>query len=197
MTLKPQTIPRFIAGLMTLVALALVVDRGGVIAWGTFVLAGALLAKIWLKPSKSDTKWSVGVAIIPTLAWIGTFYYVITTYESGEVVELAIDLGADTHTARAWVLEIGTDPVVYYEADPEVAESLLAGKPLQFTRAGKKDVRIPNAKLVDSLPEGEANRVLEVMRDKYGNRMTAADIYYVMLGSPRDRVALLVTLLEQ
>ena len=195
--LKSRRIAVFIAGLTTVVALLLVVDRGGVIAWGTFVLGGALLAKIWLKPSKSDTGWSVGMAIIPALAWVGTLYYVITTYESGEVVELAIDIGSDTHTARVWVLEIGADPVVYYEADPEVADSLLAGKPLQFTRAGEISTRIPNAELVDSLPEDEANRVLEVMGAKYGDRMTAADVYYVMLGSPRDRVAVVVTLIEE
>lgn len=197
MKLKSRRIAVFIAGLTTVVALLLVVDRGGVIAWGTFVLGGTLLAKIWLKPSKSDTRWSVGMAIIPALAWVGTLYYVITTYESGEVVELAIDIGSDTHTARVWVLEIGADPVVYYEADPEVADSLLTGKPLQFTRAGEISTRIPNAKLVDSLPEDEANRVLEVMGAKYGDRMTAADVYYVMLGSPRDRVAVVVTLIEE
>ena len=197
MILKSRRIAAFIAGLTTVAALLLVVDRGGVIAWGTFVLGGALLAKIWLKPTKSDTAWSIGMAIIPALAWVGTLYYVITTYESGEVVELAIDIGADTHTARVWVLEIGADPVVYYEADPEVADSLLTGKPLQFTRAGEISTRIPNAELVDSLPEDEANRVLEVMGAKYGDRMTAADIYYVMLGSPRDRVAVVVTLIEE
>lgn len=195
--LKSRRIAVFIAGLTTVVALFLVADRGGVIAWGTFVLGGALLAKIWLKPSKSDTGWCVGVAIIPALAWVGTLYYDITTYESGEVVELAIDVGSDTHTARVWVLEIGADPVVYYEADPEVADSLLTGKPLQFTRAGETSTRMPDAELLDSLPEDEANRILEVMGAKYGDRMTAADVYYVMLGSPRDRVAVVATLMEE
>lgn len=194
--LKSRKTAVSIAGFTTVVALLLVVDRGGLIAWGTLILGGSLLAKIWLRPSKSDTAWSVGMATIPALVWVGTLYYVITTYESGEVVELAIDVGSDTHTARVWVLEIGADPVVYYEADPLVADSLLAGEPLQFTRAGKKSTRRPNAQRVDSLPEDEATRILEVMGAKYGDRMTAADVYYVMLGSPRDRVAVIVTLIE-
>lgn len=194
--MKSRGIAVFIAGLATLAALYLVVDRGGLIAWGTLVLGGALLAKVWLKPSKSDTAWCVAMAIVPALAWAGTFYYVIATYESGEVVELAIDVGSDTHTARVWVLEMGADAVVYYETDPVVAESLLSGKPLQLTRAGETSTRIPHAELLDAIPEDEADRILEVMSAKYGDRMTAVSVYYAMLGSPRDRVAVVVTLNE-
>lgn len=186
-----------IASLTTVAAGFIVVDRGGAIAWVTVVLGGALLAKVWLKPSQSDTGWCAAMAIIPVLAWASTFYYVIATYESGEVVELAINVGPETHTARVWVLEIAGDPVVYYEADPEVADSLLSGKPLQFTRAGATSIRIPHAEPVDSISEDEANRVFEAMRTKYGDRMAAAGVYYAMLGTPRDRVAVVVTLKEK
>jgi hypothetical protein len=166
------------------------------IAWWTLVLGVALLVKVWLKPSRSDTALCVAMAIVPALAWAGTFYYVITTYESGEVVELAIDVGSDTHTARVWLLEMGADAVIYYETDPAVADSLLSGKPLQFTRAGETSTRIPHAEPVHAIPEDEANRVLEVMSAKYGDRMTAVSVYYAILGSPRDRVAVVVTLKE-
>ncbi|MEQ8860067.1 MAG: hypothetical protein RIC56_15590 [Pseudomonadales bacterium] len=186
----------FVAGLTTVAALFLVVDRGGAIAWGTVVLGGALLAKVWLRPSRSDTGWCFAMAIAPALAWAVTFGYVISTFESGEVVEMAIDLGSDTHTARVWVLDIGNDPVVYYETDPVVADSLVSGEPLQFTRAGETSTRTPHAERADSIPEEEANRVLEVMSAKYGDRMTAVNVYYAMLGSPRDRVSLVVTLKE-
>ena len=195
--LQVRKISVFITGLITLTALILLVDRGGLIAWSTFFIGCALIAKIWLKPSKLDLGLSVGLAAVSVLAWVGTLYYVISTYESGEVVELAIDTSTGPHTARLWVLEIGPDPVVYYDAEPEVVESLLAGKPLQFTRAGKVSTRIPRAKLVDELPEDRANRILEVMGTKYGGRMTAADVFYVMLGSSQDRVAVVVDLIEE
>lgn len=194
--MKSRETAAFVAGLTTIAALFLVIDRGGAIAWGTCVLGGALLVKVWVKPSESDTAWCLAMAMIAALAWAGTFYYVITTYESGEVVELAIDVGSDTHVARVWVLEMGADPIIYYETDPVVAESLLSGKPLQFTRAGETSTRIPHAELAGSIPEDEANRVLEVMGAKYGDRMTAVNVYYALLGSPRDRVAVVVTLKE-
>jgi hypothetical protein len=197
MMLKSRRIAVFIAGLTTVVALILLVDRGGLIAWGALFIGVALLAKIWLKPSKLDPVLSVGLATIPVLAWVGTLYYVISTWESGEVVELAIDTGNGAHTARLWVLDIGAYPLVYYDAEPEVAKSLLAGKPLQFTRAGKVSTRIPKATQVDALPEDEANLILEAMGTKYGDRNSAAEIYYSMLGRSRDRVAVVANLIEE
>jgi hypothetical protein len=197
MMLKSRRIAVFIAGLTTVVALILLVDRGGLIAWGALFIGVALLAKIWLKPSKLDPVLSVGLATIPVLAWVGTLYYVISTWESGEVVELAIDTGNGAHTARLWVLDIGAYPLVYYDAEPEVAKSLLAGKPLQFTRAGEVSTRIPKATQVDALPEDEANLILEAMGTKYGDRNSAAEIYYSMLGRSRDRVAVVANLIEE
>ena len=195
--LKSRRIAVFIAGLTIVVALILLVDRGGLIAWSVLFIGVALFAKIWLKPSKLDLGLGVGLATVSVLAWVGTLYYVISTYESGEVVELAIDTRNGAHTARLWVLEIGADLVVYYDAEPEVAESLLAGTSLQFTRGGAVSTRIPKATQVDALPEDEANLILEVMGTKYGDRMTAADVYYLMLGRSRDRVAVVANLIEE
>jgi hypothetical protein len=187
----------FLAGLTIAVAAMLLADRGGLIAWGTLFMGVALLAKIWLKPSGLDPGLSVGLATIPVLVWFGTWYYVISTWESGEVVELAVDTSNSVHTARVWVLDIGALPLVYYDAEPEVANSLLAGKPLQFTRAGVTGTRIPRAIPVDALPEAEANQIFEAMVAKYGDRVGAADIYYLMLGRSRDRVAVVASLLEE
>lgn len=193
--LKSRRIAFLIAGLTTVAALMLVVDRSGLIAWGTFLIGVALLAKIWLRPSGRDVGLSVGLAVIPVLGWIGTFYYVIATWESGEVVELTIDTGNGTHTARVWVLDVRGYPVVYYDAEREVANALLAGRPLQFTRAGEVSTRIPSATRIEALPEDEANLILEAMGAKYGERMAAADIYYLMLGRSRDRVAVVADLI--
>ena len=91
MTLNARKVAVFLAGLTTVIALVLLIDRGGLIAWCALFFGVALLAKVWLKPSKLDLGLAIGVAIIPALAWVGTFYYVIYTWESGEVVELAVD----------------------------------------------------------------------------------------------------------
>ena len=197
MILKSRVFAAFIAGLIITIALVLLIDRGGLIAWSALFIGLALLAKIWFKPTSRDLALSVGLASIPVLAWIGTFNYVISTWESGEVVELAIDTSEGVHTARLWVLDIGEHPLVYYDAEPVAAKSLLAGKRLQFTRASEISTRIPKATHVDALPEAEANLILEAMGTKYGDRNDAANIYYLMLGRSADRVALVATLIPE
>ena len=197
MSVESRKTAVFLAGLTTVVALMLLVDRGGLLAWGTLIVGVALVAKIRLKPSRLDLGLSVGLAATSVLAWVGTWYYVISTWESGEVVELAIDTSNGVQTARVWVLDMGAYPLVYYDAEPEVAHSLLAGKPLQLTRAGETGVRIPEASRVDALPEDEANLIFAAMQTKYGDRLGAADIYYAMLGRSRDRIAVVASLIEE
>jgi hypothetical protein len=197
MILNSRSVAVFIAALTAVIAVILLIDRGGLIACGTLAIGIALLAKIWLKPSDHDLALSIGMVTIPVLAWVGTFYYVISTWETGEVVELYIDTDSGDHTARVWVLDIGTYPLVYYDAESEVAKSLLAGKPLQLTRAGEVSTRIPKATRIDVLPEAESNLIFEAMENKYGDRVGAADIYYLMLGRSRDRVAVVAKLIEE
>ena len=110
------------------------------------------------------------------------------------MVELAIETDDGTLTTRVWVLDLGTTPVIYYDAPPEAAESLLAGTPLRFTRAEKISTRIPSATPVDALPATEADLIFAAMATKYGDRLRAADLYYLMLGRPRDRVAVVARL---
>ncbi len=194
---KSQAISLFIASGIIAGALILIVDRGGVIAWGALPIGVALLAKIRLKPSGVDLGLSIGLAAVPVLAWVGTLYYVISTWETGEVVELVINTGSGTQTARVWVLDIGAAPLVYYDAQQEVAESLLAGKPLQLNRAGEVSTRIPEATQVNDLPADQADLIFEAMESKYGDRVGAADIYYGMLGRSQDRIAVVASLVEE
>lgn len=194
---KPRTTAALVAGLITAIAIFLLVDRGGLIAWGTLMMGAGLLAKIWLRPSGIDLGLSTGLATVSALAWAGTFYYVISTWESGEVVELTIDTYAGSQTARVWVLDIEAHPIVYYDAPPEAARSLLAGRPLQFLRGGEVSTRIPEAAEIDALPQDDAELILETMTAKYGDRVGAADVYYVMLGRPRDRIAVVASLIEE
>lgn len=192
--LNPRLIAVFIAALTCLVALPLVLDRGGLIAWAAFLIGAALLAKVWRRPSRADPALSIVLAAFLVLAWLGTRHYVISTWESGEVVELAIDTSNGPHTARVWVLDIEEQPHVYYDAEPEVADALLAGRPLRLTREDEVTTRIPVATRAEALSEGQAGRILEAMESKYGGRVAAADVYYLLLGRSRDRVAVVARL---
>ena len=189
-----RTVTLFVAGLTIVAAAYLVTIRGGVIAWGALLAGAALLLKSLLKPSGADLAIILTIAAVSVVAWIGVRQYVISTWESGEVVELTIDTPSGPHIARLWVLDVDSDPVVYYDAPPEAAESLLAGKPLQFTRAGEVSTRVPNATPADELPEAEANLILEAMNTTYSDQSHAATVYYLMLGSLQDRIPVVVHL---
>lgn len=192
-----QKLALVVAGLTGLVGFVLLVERGGLIAWTAFLVGFVLLIKVWRRPARFDLGLSVALVVVCTVAWIVTHAYVISTWESGEVVELMIDTQEETHTVRLWVLEMGLAPVVYYEADPAAAKSLLAGKPVQFTRNGKVSTRIPKAIPVNSMSQDDVSRVFEAMNNKYGERNNAAIIYFVLLGHARDHVALVVSLAEE
>lgn len=180
--------------LLTLVAIRLFVDRLSVIP-GFAVLCGiVLLIKIGFYSSHRNLLWSIGLAGIFVLAWFGTFTYVIATYESGEVVELEIATDAGSQLVRTWVMDVDAENVVYYDAPPELAESLLAGHPVQFTRRGVVSTRTPIAVPVEDLPGVEVDRLLGAMAKKYPHQMIAADVYYVLLGKPRDRIGLVIRL---
>ena len=176
-------------------ALLVLVERGGLIAWITLLLGVALLLKIWRAPSRLDLSAGVALLVVPVLVWIGAWYYVISTWESGEVVELAIPVDKGTHTARLWVMDMDPHPTVYYDAQPEVAQALLAGTPVKVTRAGTTTTGIPRAIRADALAGAEAERVLQAMMRKYGVRMSAANVYYLLLGRSRDRIAVVASLI--
>lgn len=194
--LNSRKVTALIAALTMVVALVLLINRGGLIAWSAFGISALLLAKVWRKPAEIDLKLSIGFALGFVLIWFGTLYYVISTYESGEVIELAIDTSKGPQTARVWIFEDQEAPLFYYDAPPELATAILDGAPLQLTRNGATSTHTPRAIKADTLPEARANQLFAAMAAKYGDRMRAADIYYVMLGRPRDRVALVTYLTE-
>ncbi|MEQ8689930.1 MAG: hypothetical protein RIC89_03715 [Pseudomonadales bacterium] len=192
--MNTKVITALLAGLTVAVGVYLVIDRNGIIAWLTLLAGGALLTKALIKPGPRDLLLTLGTAVVLVAAWVGTFYYVISTWETGEVVELDIQTNDGTHTARVWVLDLEADPTIYYDAPSQAANALLAGKPLQFTRAGETTTRIPEARVADELPEEEANRVFEAMLEKYGDRNQVTDIYYLTLGRSADQVGVVATL---
>ncbi len=194
--MNPRNTALFIAGLVTAAALVLIIHRGGLIAWSAALLGTALLVKLWLKPARLDLALSIGLVAVMVVAWVGTRTYVIATWESGEVVTLTIETRTGPREVRLWVLDTGPHPMVYYDAPPAMAEALLAGTPVQFSRNGEASTRIPEATRVDALDEAEAARVLDAMNAKYGDRNDAAVLFYAMLGSPYDRVPLVARLVE-
>ncbi len=185
-----------IAIAVTVVALVLVIDRSGLIPWLTLIVGAALVVKICFKPSEKDLRLSLSVAIVPVVVWAATYYYVILSWETAEVVELVIPTQDGPHTARVWVMDIEGEPHVYYDAPAGAAQALLAGSPVQFVRGDATSTRVPEARDADTLSEAEANTVFAAMTDKYGDLVSVADVFYVMLGRSSDRIAVVAKLVE-
>lgn len=188
-------IASILAALIALVGGALVVERGGLLAWIGLAVGLALLIKIYLRPSAVDLALSIGTAAVWALTWAGTAWFVFSTWESGEVVELSVETHDGIHTARVWALDEVDSLVLYYDAEPEIADALISGNPIrvqrqdQIVRLGDV-VAIP----VEDMPEDELNRLYGLMIDKYGDRNVATDVFYGLLGRSRDRVAVVVTI---
>ncbi len=182
------------AVLFTATCLALTVDRGGIIAWAGQVVGVALLLKVWIRPDDRDVALSLAVAAGWALIWAGTTYYVLSTWESGEVVTLGVETPDGTHTARVWALDAEDALVLLYDAPPEIAEALLQGGPVTLERGGQLSVEHPVARPMDDLPQDEVDAIFALMEQKYAELNRATDVFYGFLGRRRDRVVVIVTL---
>ena len=80
-------------------------ERNGILAWLGLLLGAGLLFKFWRRPAKSDLMVGLAVATVWSVAWVAIFNYVISTWETGEVVELTITLPSGDHQVRTWILE--------------------------------------------------------------------------------------------
>jgi len=187
-----RVIATSVAALIALVGIALSFERGGLLAWVGLIVGLVLLGKTLVRPSKLDFWLTISAASLWAFAWAGTTYYVISTWESGEVVELGIDMPSGTHTARVWILDTDESPLIIYDAPREVADFLLSGVPVRLKRHGEESLKRPVVMLSDELPEEEVNRVYELLAEKYGDRNAATDVFYGVLGRSRNRVLLLL-----
>ena len=184
-----------VAFLIGAVGLLIALDRGGVLAWAGCILGIALLLKISLRPSRIDLVASIGAAAIWALAWVGTIYYVVSVWESGEVVVLAVEMPNETHTVRVWVVDIDESLVLYYDAEPEIAEAMISDQQVSVTRADQllEFTRV-DVRTADDVPEAELNQIFQLLEDKYGSRNEASALYAMMVGRSRDRVGVVLTL---
>lgn len=180
-----------VASSMVIAAVLLVVDRGGLLAWSGAVLGALLLLKVLLRPSPRDVLLSVATLGVWAVSWGAAWAYVVSTWESGEVVQIEV-AGGDI--ARVWVLDTSDGPLMYYEAPPDVANRLLAGAPLSMTRNGQVQNECANASRVEELPEEQVQDLLSQLEEKYEGRNTATAVFYAVLGVQRDRVGMLIRL---
>ena len=183
-----------VAFLLLAAGVLLIYQRNGVLAWLGLLLGAGLLLKFRIRPSKNwDLSLSLAISTLWTLAWAAIFYYVISTWETGEVVDLIIETPSGGHTARTWIMEEPNALMLYYDAPTLAAEALISGAPIVVMRDNEPlSFKQYTAVRVDDMSEDEINQVLDLMSRKYGERNAAADIFYGFLGRSRDKIGVVV-----
>lgn len=188
-----DSVVKITTSMWLIVGLYLVVERGGILAWSGVIISVFLLTKLFARPTPIDLTLVLGSLLVWALAWAGTKTYVISTWESGEVVEMTIPTTTGLHTARTWVLDLDDTAVIYYDAEPEIVAALSSGTPVKLTRNGEARSLEPKATPVDDVPPEQMTRIFDLMNEKYGEQNRATEIYYSMLGRSRDRIAVIVS----
>lgn len=174
----------------------LVYLRGGILAWLGLVAALLLLAKHFRRPSRTDVLIALGFTVLWAASWVAAWGYVRSTWESGEVVEIGVQVSDKIHTARVWILDVDGEPLMYYDAPPEVGHALLANAPMTIERGDQLVTGCADATSVADLPGEELASVLGVMEEKYQERTRATDIFYSVIGVERDRIGLVLRIQE-
>ena len=183
-----------VATALVLAGAALVIERGGLLAWAACALGLLLLTKILLRPSPADLVLSLLVVAVGGLGWAVTKHRVVSAWESAEVVELMVDMPGTPHTVRLWVVDRGATPILLYVAEPEIADLLVSGQPVTLERAGAASVKRPTARPVEAVPEAERVAINQLFAAKYGHLGWASELHVRVMGQSRDRVALIVEL---
>lgn len=174
----------------------LVYLRGGILAWSGLVAALLLLAKHFARPARTDVFVALGFTVLWAASWAAAWGYVRSTWESGEVVEIGVRVSAEIHTARVWILDVDGEPLMYYDAPPQVAHALLASAPMTIERGDENMAGCADATAVGDLSGEELAGVLGVMEAKYQERNRATDVFYSVIGVERDRIGLVLRIKE-
>ena len=170
-------------------------ERGGLFAWAGIILGIVLLIKILALPSVGDAKISVLTAAAFVAAWVATYVAIIVIWESGEIAELHVENSEDVSTTRVWVLDLGGDTIIFYDAEPEDA-AILRGDPKISVTRDNTEIEYSQIDVISSevAPIDSLNKVYEGWSEKYGNRTLATPVYSLMFGRSRTKESFIITL---
>ena len=184
-----------IAGLLLTLGTVLLLERGGLFAWAGIILGIVLLIKILALPSVADVKISVLTTATFVATWAATYLIIILIWESGEIAELHVENSEDVSTTRVWVLDLGGDTIIFYDAEPEDA-AILRGDPKISVTRENTEIKYSQIHVISSedARTDSLNRVYEGWRQKYGNRTLATPVYSLMYGRSRTKESFIITL---
>ena len=193
--MNKKLIAAIIAGLISLIGIALIWQRGGIFAWIFSITGALLLIEIVIRSRTTMLKSTMVTACTLTALWLLTYGSIIGIWETGEVAELKIDTGSEEHQVRVWLLDVNDNIEIFYDAEPDVAEFLLNEPKVSLVR---NDQTLEFLKVeistLETAPAEKMNQIFELWNEKYGSRNLATPIYSLMFGRAKDKVALILTL---
>ena len=193
--MNKKLIAAIIAGLISLLGIVLIWQRGGIFAWIFSITGALLLIEIVIRSRTTMLKSTMVTACTLTALWLLTYGSIIAIWETGEVAELRIDTGSEENQVRVWLLDVNDNIEIFYDAEPDVAEFLLNEPKVSLVR---NDQTLEFLKVeistLETAPAEKMNQIFELWNEKYGSRNLATPIYSLMFGRARDKVALILTL---
>ena len=193
--MNKKLIAAIIAGLISLLGIVLIWQRGGLFAWIFSITGALLLIEIVIRSRTTMLKSTMVTACILTALWLLTYGSIIGIWETGEVAELKIDTGSEEHQVRVWLLDVNDNIEIFYDAEPDVAEVLLNEPKVSLVR---NDQTLEFLKVeistLETAPAEKMNQIFELWNEKYGSRNLATPIYSLMFGRAKDKVGLILTL---
>ena len=193
--MNKKLIAAIIAGLISLLGIVLIWQRGGIFAWIFSITGALLLMEIVIRSRTTMLKRTVVTACTLTALWLLTYGSIIAIWETGEVAELRIDTGSEENQVRVWLLDVNDNIEIFYDAEPDVAEFLLNEPKVSLVR---NDQTLEFLKVeistLETAPAEKMNQIFELWNEKYGSRNLATPIYSLMFGRAKDKVALILTL---
>ena len=193
--MNKKLIAAIIAGLISLLGIVLIWQRGGLFAWIFSITGALLLIEIVIRSRTTMLKSTMVTACTLTALWLLTYGSIIGIWETGEVAELKIDTGSEEHQVRVWLLDVEDTIEIFYDAEPEVVEFLLNEPKVSLVR---NDQTLEFLKVeistLETAPAEKMNQIFELWNEKYGSRNLATPIYSLMFGRAKDKVALILTL---
>ena len=193
--MNKKLIAAIIAGLISLLGIVLIWQRGGIFAWIFSITGALLLIEIVIRSRTTMLKRTVVTACTLTALWLLTYGSIIAIWETGEVAELRIDTGSEENQVRVWLLDVNDNIEIFYDAEPDVAEFLLNEPKVSLVR---NDQTLEFLKVeistLETAPAEKMNQIFELWNEKYGSRNLATPIYSLMFGRAKDKVGLILTL---
>ena len=154
------------------------VERVGALPYLGILLGGILTLKL------SSTRlfyYALSTSFVVALSWGASFYYVFSTWESGDVVQISLD---DRTSFRTWVVEHEGQEVVIYDCPPQHLSAVQKSRRVTLKRHDQEysaefsavPVTQDSKQLID---------VYALYEAKYAAQSRATEAYYLLIGPRR------------